>query len=76
MPSRVAKTGAGGRPLGAKAGGEAGAHGKTSTSQLDEEQMQVTFIATLQSSKPVSSRTTHPHAMMSILLLYPWVCGQ
>lgn len=43
MPSRVAKTSAGGRPLGAKAGGEAGLHGKISTSQLDEDQMQVFF---------------------------------
>ena len=46
MPSRAAKTGVGvgGRPLGVKGGGEAGAHGKASNAQLDEDQMQVIFL--------------------------------
>ncbi|CBN76035.1 hypothetical protein Esi_0281_0034 [Ectocarpus siliculosus] len=40
MPSRAAKAGAGGRSLGPKAGGEVGVHGKSSASQLDEDQLQ------------------------------------
>lgn len=43
MPTRAAKAGAGGRALGAKAGGEVGAHGKSSASLHDEDQMQVCF---------------------------------